>query len=331
VRETLTCHINLVSSTFVEQPYQTRAVVVPLDPTPAQAQLPRSYCGAARFAYNWTVALVQENLDVRSRERSSGVADGDLTKSLSWTTFSMTPLWNSLKDDVAPWHHDVTMHAFRSGVTNATVALKNYSEFQCGDRHGRSVGFPTFKNRHSKQSVTFTDTLLQVGWFSADSRHVRLVLPRHPTDPRIVRRREQLQWLHTTESLRRLKQKVASGVWTVQSVTISFTGGRWQASFSVRQLVAPAVIPQKPLGKIVGADLGVKYLATLSIPVPASVTSTATWPTRGTLNSSLNVWPNSTGNWRAVRRARRTEPRSSSDASRSTVGSPARVTFTSID
>jgi transposase len=51
-------------------------------------------------------------------------------------------------------------------------------------------------------------------------------------------------------------------------VTISFTGGRWQASFSVRQLVAPAVIPQKTLGKIVGVDLGVKYLATLSIPVP---------------------------------------------------------------
>jgi putative transposase len=153
-------------------------------------------------------------------------------------------------------------------VTNATVALKNFSESKSGVRHGRSVGFPTFKNRHSKPSVTFIETGTQVGWFSADSRHVRLVLPRQATDPRIARRREQLQWLHTTESLRRLKHKVACGDWTVQSVTISFTGGRWQASFSVRQLVAPAVIPQKTLGKIVGVDLGVKYLATLSIPVP---------------------------------------------------------------
>ena len=69
----------------MEQPFQTRAAVVPLDPTPAQAQLLRSYCGAARFAYNWTIGLVKENLDVRSRERGGGFAEGNLTTSLSWT------------------------------------------------------------------------------------------------------------------------------------------------------------------------------------------------------------------------------------------------------
>jgi putative transposase len=240
---------------------------MPLDPTPAQAQLLRSYCGAARFAYNWTIGLVKENLDVRNRERAQGVGESDLTKSLSWTQYSMTPLWNSLKDDVAPWHHDVTKHAFRSGVTNATAALKNFAESKSGVRQGRSVGFPTFKNRHSKMSVTFTETRTQVGWFAEDSRHVRLVLPRQATDPRIVRRREQLQWIHTTESLRRLKQKVASGDWKVQAVTISFTGGRWQASFLVRQLVLPALVSRKLLGTLVGVDLGVRHLATLSVPV----------------------------------------------------------------
>ena len=243
-------------------------MVVPLDTTPAQAQLLRSYCGSARFAYNWTIALVKENLEVRTHEREEGLGELELTKSLSWTPYSMTPLWNALKDDVAPWHHDVTKHAFRSGVTNATVALKNFSESKRGVRQGRSVGFPTFKNRHSKMSVTFTETRTQVGWFSEDSRHVRLVLPRRATDPRITRRREQLQWIHTTESLRRLKKKVASGDWTVQSVTISFTGGRWQASFSVRQLVAPAIVARKLLGTLVGVDLGVRHLATLSVSVP---------------------------------------------------------------
>jgi putative transposase len=116
--------------------------------------------------------------------------------------------------------------------------------------------------------VTFIETGTQAGWFAEDARHVRLILPRRATDPRIVRRREQLQWLHTTESLRRLKKKVASGDWTVQSVTISLTGGRWQASFSVRQFVAPALVSQKLLGTLVGVDLGVRYLATLSVPVP---------------------------------------------------------------
>jgi putative transposase len=265
----LTHHTAPIPFTFVEQPFQTRAVLVPLDPTPAQEQLLRSYCGAARFAYNWTIGLVKENLDVRSREREDGIDEGNVTNALSWSAYSMSPLWNSVKDDVAPWHRDVTKHAFRSGVNNATMALKNFSESKSGVRRGRTVGFPTFKNRHSKFSVTFTETGTQAGWFTEDSHHVRLVLPRFATDPRITRRRDQLQWLHTTESLRRLRKKVASGEWRIQSVTISFTGGRWQASFSVRQVVAPTLLPRKMLGTLVGVDLGVTHLATLSVPVPS--------------------------------------------------------------
>jgi putative transposase len=251
----------------MEQPYRTRAVVVPLDPSPSQEQLLRSYCGSARYAYNWTISRVKENLDVRSQERKDGVANEDLTKSLSWSPWSMTPLWNCVKDGVAPWHRDVTMHAFRSGVTNAATALKNFSESKSGVRQGPPVGFPKFKNRHSKQSVTFTETKSSTVWFSEDSRRVRLILPARATDPRITRRRDQLQWLHTTESLRRLMKKVAAEEWAIQSVTISFTGGRWQASFSVRQFVVAAPTPGRLPGPAVGVDLGVKHLATLSVPV----------------------------------------------------------------
>jgi len=251
----------------MQQPYRTRAVVVPLDPTPAQAQLLRSYCGASRFAYNWTIARVQENLDVRSREREDGLGEDELTQSMSWHPYSMTPLWNSVKDEVAPWHRDVTKHAFHSGVTNATVALKNFDDSRKGVRKGRRVGFPKFKNRHSRMSLTLVNLDRPGSWFSEDSRHIRLILPRFATDPRITRRREQLQWLHTTESLRRLKKKVMAGEWSVQAVTISFTGGRWQASFLVRQLVVAAPVATRLLGPIVGVDLGLKNLATLSVPM----------------------------------------------------------------
>jgi putative transposase len=179
----------------------------------------------------------------------------------------MTPLWNSVKDDVAPWHIDVTMHAFRSGVTNATIALKNYDESRAGVRKGEMMGFPKFKKRHSKQSFTLIEFNRPGNWLSDDSRHVRLILPRSATDPRIARRREQLQWIHTTESLRRLKEKVASGEWTIQSVTMSFTDGRWQASFSVRQFVNPAPRIVRILPSLVGVDLGITHLATLSTAV----------------------------------------------------------------
>jgi putative transposase len=241
-------------------------VLVPLDPTPPQTQLLRSYCGAARFAYNWTVATAKENLDMRDEERRAGIDEADLTK-LCWSAWSMTPLWNSVKDEVAPWHRDVTKHAFRSGVTNASTALKNFHESKNGVRRGQPVEFPKFKNRHSKQSFTLIDFQRTGSWFSEDSRHVRLILPRFATDPRITRRREQLEWMHTTDSLRRLKKKVTTGEWTIQAVTISFTGGRWQASFSVRQLVVPSPSAIRLSGSLVGVDLGVKYLATLTTPV----------------------------------------------------------------
>jgi len=249
----------------MDEPYRMRAVLVPLDPTPAQEQLLRSYCGASRFAYNWTVAIAKANLDTREEERRSGVNETDLTK-LSWSAWSMTPLWNSVKEEVAPWHRDVTKHAFRSGVTNATVALKNYDESKKGLRKGQPVEFPKFKNRRSKQSFTLIE-FTRSCWISEDSRHVRLILPRFATHPRITRRREQLQWLHTTESLHRLKKKVDSGEWTIQSVTISFTGGRWQASFLVRQYVIAAPPSVRQREELVGVDLGVKHLATLSKPV----------------------------------------------------------------
>jgi putative transposase len=244
-----------------------RAVLVPLDPTPAQEQLLRSYCGASRFAYNWAVAIAKENWDKRADERRAGIEEARLTTSLDWSPFTLTPLWNSVKEEVAPWHHDVTMHAFRSGVTNAVVALKNFDESKKGVRKGKRVGFPKFKNRHSKQSVTLIYFTRAGSWFSEDSRHVRLILPRSATDPRITRRRDQLQWIHTTEALRRLKKKVTSGEWTVQAVTISFTGGRWQASFSVRQYVVPSPISIRLRGSLVGVDLGVKHMATLTVPV----------------------------------------------------------------
>jgi putative transposase len=169
--------------------------------------------------------------------------------------------------DVAPWYRNVTKHAFCSGVTNASTALKNYRESKNGTRRGAPMGFPTFKNRHSKQSITLIDFTRTGSWFSEDSRHVRLILPAFATDSRIARRREELQWLHTTESLRRFKKKVMSNEWTIQSVTISFTGGRWQASFSVRQFVIPDPIAIRLRGPVVGLDLGVKYLATSTVPI----------------------------------------------------------------
>lgn len=63
----------------------TRAVVFNLDVSPSEERLLVSYCGARRFAYNWALNVVRDNLEVRRAEREAGVPEVELTPSLSWS------------------------------------------------------------------------------------------------------------------------------------------------------------------------------------------------------------------------------------------------------
>ena len=177
------------------------------------------------------------------------------------------------------------MHAFRSGVATAAAGLENFSNSQKGTRKGRTVGFPRFKSRdRAKPSVTFTEINHQESWFedpdvlggrtSPNGHRIRLMLPQSTPDREVQRRRANLTWIHTTESTRRLAKKVASGTGSIQKVTVSYTGGRWQASVLVRYLVRPASIrstgSRGSSGELqsIGVDAGIAHLATLSQPVP---------------------------------------------------------------
>ena len=248
--------------------YVTRAVKFNLDPTLSQERLLRSYCGATRVAHNWALNQVKENLAARAAERKAGVAEVDLTPLLSWSRFSLQRQWNAAKADVAPWWADVSMHAFGSGVTAAADDLANFSGSRKGTRAGRPVGFPRFKSRHKATlSVSFVEISHQLSWLCDDRHHVRLMLPKSPGDPDLARRREQLAWIHTIESTRRLYHLVETGRTTIQKATISYRGGRWQVSFQVRHLTTPARRPVKHRGELVGVDAGISHLATLSQPV----------------------------------------------------------------
>ena len=84
-------------------------------------------------------------------------------------------------------------------------------------------------------------------------------------------RAAQLQWIHTTQSTRRLYRLVETGRASVQKVTISQQGGRWWVSFSCRISQPVAVTPRRVEGDVVGVDVGLRYLATLSRPVEGLV------------------------------------------------------------
>ncbi|MBK5223419.1 MAG: transposase [Acidimicrobiia bacterium] len=249
----------------------TRAVVFPLDVSPSEERLLMSYCGARRFAYNWVLASVKGNLETRRAEREAGVPEAELTPSVPWNAKRLGTLWNSVKGEVAPWWREVSMHAFRSGIVDASQALENWSKSRSGERKGRRVGFPRFKKRNkSVPSVSFVELNHQLSWLHENRHAIRLMLPRSTADPVVKRRRGELAWLHTTTSTRRLYRLIEQGRASIQKVTVAKRGGRWQASMLVRYQfdARPVPKPRQRYGGTIGVDAGVKHLATLSRPVP---------------------------------------------------------------
>ena len=252
--------------------YITRGVTFTLDPSPAQERLLRSYCGSARVAHNWAIAQVKENLAARFAERAAGVAEADLTPSLSWSKYSLEKSFTTVKRTTVPWWQEVSMHAFRSGITQAAAGLANFSASKKGTRKGRSVGFPHFKSRNrSTPTISFVEINHQLSWLREDRHAVRLMLPQSSPDRDLRRRRNNLAWIHTIESTRRLYTLVERGRARIQKVTIAYRGGRWKASFSVRYLTGLPARKPGPRGPVVsgvvGLDAGVTHLATLSVPL----------------------------------------------------------------
>jgi hypothetical protein len=120
----------------------------------------------------------------------------------------LLPTLQHLKDTGAPWHPNVTQHAWDTGIKNACEARANFSASKSGHRAGRPVGFPRSPGRYSKVSITFTEIAKQLGWLGDDRHHVRLVLPRNPTEDLVTRHREAPGWIHATVSTRRLYNQV---------------------------------------------------------------------------------------------------------------------------
>jgi putative transposase len=224
-----------------------RAFLFALDPTPAQAQAFRSHCGGQRFAFNFGLALVRANLDQRAAERSYGITEPELTPAVSWSAYGLRRAWNAAKHDVAPWWAENSKEAYSSGLANLAAALTNWSSSRTGKRTGRTVAFPRFKSRRSRPSCRFTTGAFGL---AADRRHVRL--------PRIG-------VVRTHESTRKLARKIETGQARIRSATLSWQRGRWHVSFSVE--LPDVEVPDRepvPRARVVGVDLGISTLATLS-------------------------------------------------------------------
>ena len=207
------------------------AVKVALDPTPSQIRAFNSHAGASRFAYNAALHQVKVLLEARS---------SDATVDVPWSYYSLRRWWNSAKDALAPWWAENSKEAYNSGLEALAAGLKNFSSSRKGKRKGQRVNFPRFKTRQrARKSFQYTTGSFGV----ADPYGVKL--------PRIGR-------VHTHE---RIDDRIAGA--TVKRVTVSESGGRWFASFTVERPDEHQA-NRPPAGSVVGVDLGVSALATLS-------------------------------------------------------------------
>lgn len=249
--------------------YRTYAVRFPADLSTNNLRLLVSYDGSRRVAYNWVLDVVKANLDQRAAEKSNGTPDADLTPVLSWSYYSLKKLWNSVKEERAPWWREVSKHAFESGISDAARALDAWSKSRRGLRKGRRAGWPRYKKRGQPQRVTFVELNQQAEWFHPGLRHIRLPLPQGLRKGRTRERLEQLSWIKVGKKTTRLLSKIEAGTATVQQVTVKQENNRWWVSVLVRELVPVPVPTRRRQGNgRVGIDRGVKELLVLSKPIP---------------------------------------------------------------
>ena len=212
-----------------------------------------SHCGAARFAYNWGLALAKEQLAARERVRSAcyqELLSDEEVKILAgnvevlWTMYDLRREWNRQKHTVAPWWAENSKFAYEAGLTALGVALTNFSKSKNGTRAGRKTGFPRPKRRASRQSCRFS---AGGGLAVVDERHVRL------SRIGIIRSKEK-----TSTLLSRLDASTAR----ILNATLTNEAGRWFVSFccEVERNDDTARLPDA----VVGVDLGVLHLAALS-------------------------------------------------------------------
>jgi putative transposase len=206
-----------------------------LDPTPRQQRALASHCGAARYAYNWGLALVKMRLDERQV---------DPTVRIPWTLFELQREWNQAKREVAPWWAENSKEAYKSGLYGLTQALKNWSDSRNGRRRGRPMSFPRWKKARAHQTCRFTTGAIRV---LGDHKHVQL--------PRIG-------VLKTHESTRKLARRIEQGTGRILNAIVSRTADRWYVSFTVE--VERHIPNHDGKAHVVGVDVGVRYLAVLS-------------------------------------------------------------------
>jgi putative transposase len=217
----------------------TRAYKTELDLNDTQVTACKRHAGAARFAYNWGLARKQEGY----RQTGKSPSAIDLHREL-----------NALKKTDFPWMYAVSKCAAQEALRNLDSAFAHFYRRCHLKQEGKLKGKLGYPLRKTKKKG--------LGSFRLTGAIV--ILPDAIQLPRLGRLRlKERGYLPTTTT---------PGV-KVLSATVSEQAGHWYVSIQVEK--EPAVPANA--GPIIGVDLGIKTLATLSdgtvIPNPRHLRS----------------------------------------------------------
>ncbi|HUZ48729.1 MAG TPA: transposase [Candidatus Dormibacteraeota bacterium] len=199
-----------------------------LVPTAAQEGTFRRACGTARFAYNWALAEWQREY------RAGGTpTEASLRKSL-----------NARKASEFPWMYEVPKTVVQHAIKHLGVAYKNFfddcARFKRGQLKAQRIRRPRFKKkgRHEAFRVDNGTDKTRPNAVCVDGKCVKL---------------SRIGWVRMREEVR------FAG--SILSATISRQADAWYCVF----IVDVGDIPAEGTARgIVGIDLGIAHLATLS-------------------------------------------------------------------
>lgn len=203
-----------------------RAYRVELDPNDRQQTAFVRHAGAVRFVYNWGLATVSKDY----AERKAATPEGEKVKG-ALRPLDLKPRLPALKIE-HPWLAEVTAQSLQQSLLNLDRAFQGFFRRV---KAGLIPGYPRFKKRGlTKPAFQFPQGVSMTG------THVRL--------PKIGPvRLKQRGYIPTDLPLK--------------TTTVSEVAGRWFVTVLVEVPDPPKV---DTTGGVLGIDLGIKTLATLS-------------------------------------------------------------------
>jgi putative transposase len=213
---------------LIEQAYRFA-----LRPTAEQERFLDACAGASRFFYNWGLALVETRLRLW-RAYGPSIA-------VPWSYKELCSEFAKVKDEVAPWRSEVVVGSQQAGLEALGGGLRRFLD---GRKAGKRVGFPRFRRKgRCRESVIFQRPRI------VDGRRVEFDRRLGP-----IRTRERL-----TKLVRLLEGDEHA---RIKRATVQRQGSKWCVSFTVVR--SPKRRPVRRPDTVVGVDVGLRHLATLS-------------------------------------------------------------------